>query len=135
MKNILIIASAIMIIACSKSNNCTSVQYKEVFVAQTDNTYYFNDGNELTVDSLVNAYCPCNVTCFWEGEAEVHMTWNINGEAYSFVHHSSDNIEDETDAIPLDFIIESDNVVFEVPCDNNNPSPAIVAMDIIVTTN
>jgi hypothetical protein len=133
MKILTIIIALFLFSSCSKNDDCIAIRYGEAFVAEINNTYCFEDGNELQIDSIINAFCPCAAVCIWEGQMEVDMTWTINGSSYNLKHNSAATILDSTQNLPIDITIESNNIVFEVECDQDNPSPDIVSTELVVS--
>ncbi len=135
MKIITIIATLIFLPSCSNNDDCIAVRYGEAFVTEAGNIYCFEDGNELQVDDIINAFCPCDAICVWEGQMEVYMTWSIDGTSYDFKHNSAETIIDSTMHLPFDISVSSDNIIFEEECDDSNPSPEILSTELTVTMN
>jgi hypothetical protein len=135
MKYFFLISIVLTIAACSKNGDCFNAQYGDPFVAQAEEDYCFSDGAEMTVDSIINAFCPCEAVCVWEGQMEVYMTWTIDGVSYPYKHNSEAVDQDTLLSLPIDISITSDNIVFAEPCILENPSPEIIMTDLIVNRN
>ena len=58
-----------------QDNFCVEVSYNAVFEAVHGERYCLPDGAELVINDLVNAFCPCNIICAWEGEMQLNVSW------------------------------------------------------------
>ena len=131
MKYLMSILLISVLFSCYKTDElCNEENYNSYFKIKDNEQYCFPDGNYFEVKSLINGFCPCNMDCFWEGEMIMHFTANFDSIEKDTLIGSCD-YHDRTFVVEP-YEIHFDNIIFEVPCDEQNPSPKIIEASVIV---
>lgn len=74
MKYVLVILSIALISACGSdpvittTNNCQEVEFGNYFEIQVGESACLPDGRSLRLLEVKDEFCPCEVTCDWEGQ-------------------------------------------------------------------
>lgn len=123
--------------SCSKTANCTEVEYNTAFTIMADQTYCLPGGAEITIHSINNDFCPCFVLCDWEGLMTLDLTWTdefgIIREGNKGTHRTVDIGSEELENLSLVVADLEDSITFVEACSDENPSPKISAAMIIVS--
>ena len=136
----LFLTLALIFTACSddsdgQDGNCKEVEYNDQFEIKPDFCYLFDDGVELRISALNNEFCPCDVICVWEGQLKIDMEWIFGGdEILTYTYNAGGGVM-SNDTLPnnLQIIHDNEDIEFEVPCDEENPSPKILSTKIIIS--
>jgi len=129
--NFLLVVIAVATLAsCSKNRNeCVQIEYNQVFTASEGETYCLPDGNEIVVEELINAFCPCDMMCLWGGEVMARMDLTIEDELIQYLYHG-DHIVSVNEALPSDMEFHHFDIEFESECSESNPSPEIESLQL-----
>lgn len=120
------------LVSCSDGDgdakNCTDVAYSTEFTIEPGSSYCFSDGVELSITSLNNEFCPCNVECIWEGQMTIDMVWTLtDGSTLDYNYQAAVQMQQQNEELPdgMIFITDQNDIVFESECTDSNPSPDI----------
>ncbi len=140
MKNLsLLLAVSILtlsILSCTRSADCTTVDYDTPFTIMANETYCLPDGSELLIKSLNNAFCPCNAVCDWEGQMTLDVTLTdnagveIDGEIGT--HQVITWPSEDLPGLLINVASVPDSITFVTDCTQAMPSPAIAEAIVVV---
>ncbi len=132
----LILAFVILAMASCSDNSCEEVSYNDVFDVSQGEVYCLPDGAQLEINELINAYCPCEAICVWEGQMMLEVVWT---DAAGTVHTGQVNTHPNIEPSPLDevpglhIVAESGwTVEFEEECILANGNPNIISAEIMI---
>jgi len=131
-KSILLLGFGLLVASCSKKDDCIEVQYDTSFKVESGESYCFPDDMSITIESLDNEFCPCDVVCVWEGQMEVEMMITIDGEDYEYTYYSGGVVADSF-ALPIMLDILSADIEFSEACTESVPSPDIVSTQMTIS--
>jgi len=132
LNSLLILALSVTIISCSKKDDCIEVQYNTSFKVESGESYCFPDDMSITIESLDNEFCPCDVGCVWEGQMEVEMMITIDGEDYEYTYYSGGVVADSF-ALPITLDFTSADIEFSEACTESVPSPDILSTQMTIS--
>lgn len=137
----LLLTFIIGLTSCDKNDDlieltCSEAQYNERITVSDNTAFCFPDGQEIQVLSLINAFCPCNVMCIWEGQLSLQVRWidadGVETTGILGTHPTVDSDQDEG-FTALNIITDPDwNLEFEVECSDAVPSPKVLSAEIMV---
>jgi len=76
---------------------------------------------QIYLNEVLDARCPIDVLCFWEGNAEVHMLLMANGQSANFVLNTYTNYDNSISVLGYDITL---NDVLPYPV-STEPIPEI----------
>ncbi len=127
----------LMLPSCTKSGDCTEVEYDTPITIVADATYCFPDGAELLVNSLNNKFCPCNAICVWEGQMTLDVQWTDGSghtsEGSIGTHVNAVEPSEELMGLLINVASQPDSVIFATPCTVPSPSPEIIEATVVVS--
>jgi hypothetical protein len=81
---------------------------------------------------MVNAFCPCNAECFWEGEMLLYYYAEFDGKMIETFVGSSGKTTGFQFASEH-YEIHIGDIVTDNECSESYPSPDIVSASVIIT--
>ncbi|MBT8232526.1 MAG: hypothetical protein HKO66_09450 [Saprospiraceae bacterium] len=107
------------LISCGKdTDSCTDITFDTTFSFQEGDIFCLNGEYEITVKSVNDERCPCDVICVWEGEFTFDIEVEKEGEIKSYLLHEAVINEEDW---PFDLGIHYIGRLFEDDCDNPVP--------------
>lgn len=133
---LILVSTSILIFSCNKHEDqsklsCIDVEYDLFFTIEDGKTYCFPDNNTISISSLANEYCPCNVVCVWEGQMMMNYEVEIDNVISTGALGSGGPKEFTLIKEVLQVVFE--NIEFVEPCSDSNPSPIILKADIKIS--
>jgi hypothetical protein len=129
MKQIIFILIVISVFSCKKDENteCKNISYNTPFVAVVGQKYCIDESNSITIDTVENQLCPCNVLCTWEGEFIFVMKVKASGKEYK--HEFGSSIKTPDNQLFDDFKIKFLSITPN-ECDVNNQNDFKVELKV-----
>ena len=129
----------IILIGCSKNKNkefsSTLFLNDTVQISPIETLYNYNENISFSLDSIINdSRCPSNVTCIWEGNAEVKFRFSLNNIETNFTLHTNGGFNFNTDTIIDNYKIELINL-YPYPEDPGIIPQHDYVTEILITNN
>lgn len=78
MRPYVIILLGLIISSCGNDESTCGNSFEVPFEIREGRTFCLPNNTSIFIEEITESYCPCNVDCIWEGEAQV--TFTASGE-------------------------------------------------------
>ena len=113
----------LLIIACGKNDDCTEANYNEDFNFLIGDIICLPNNTNLEITDIVDARCPCEVACIWEGEFIFNVSITKDGLSEDYELH--EKIENERPE-KFDFEFVNMALISDDTCENPIPLDEMV---------